>query len=249
MSVFTFNGYAHPEDEVGIKMDNRVIEDAHKKPLIRVMRWTIVGAIRSDGSSGAMQTRIQAMEDNYGDGDKNYGDATFTANGHTHTMPNSTSFSGVRVASFGWMTGPWKMHTELSNRRAFYIVLQAEYRFSNEIISYREEVQQIGTGGPKWRFMPSLTGAPVGQILQAATPVKYIQRGILVKRTATPAIPTALFPNSVIHHDETRLTQHAPQSITTNGSGQVEEVYALEWIYVAEAVSSISLGTFNIPTL
>jgi len=249
VSVLTVNGHTHAENEVGIKIDHRVIEDKFKKPLSLVTRWTIVGALRSDGSSGALQSQIDALDAAYRDGGANYGDATFTANGHTHTLDDSASFSGVRCSAFGWMTGPWKMRTELVNRRAFYAVMQAEFRFSTEVIAYREEVQQIGTAGPKWRYMPSLIGQPQYQTLQLNTPIKYVQRGLLILRSSQPSPNASLFPTANMHQDQTRITEIAPQSITINGSGQVEEAYGVEWLYVAESYPALSLGTWDIPTI
>jgi len=250
MSVLTFNGHVHTENEVGIKIEHRVIEDKFRKPLILFSRWTIAGAITSDGSSAALQTKINALDAAYRDGGSNYGDASFVANGHTHTLSDSTSFSGVRVHAFGYSAGaPWKMHTELSNRRAFYAILHAEYRFSTEIIAYREELIQTGTGGPLWRFMPSLIGQPQYQVLQLNTTSKYVQRGLLVMRTELPIANAPLFPDDNIHHDKTEFTRMAPGSITKNGSSQVEEEYGVAWVYHAESYPELTFGNFNTPTI
>jgi len=249
MSQLVFNGYTHAADSVGIKIDNRMIEDKQKRPLIRVSRWTVVGTLRSAGGSGALQSDMDDLEDAYGDGDENYGNATFTANGHTHTLRNDTAFSGVRVSAFGWTTGPWKMHTELSNRRSFYAVLQAEYRFAHQVVAYSEEVEQVGTGGAKWRFMPSLTGAPQQQTLQVQTPVQYVQRGSLTYRTAMPSAPSSVFLSQYMHHDQTRIKEIAPQSITKNGTTQTNALYTVTWMYFAESVVPVTPGSFNVPNI
>ena len=249
MSQLVFNNYTHAVDSVGIKIDNRMIEDKQKRPLIRVCRWTIVGTLRSDGSSGDLQIDMNNLESAYGDGGQNYGNATFTANGHTHVLRNDTAFSGGRVAAFGWTTGPWKMHTELSNRRSFYAILQAEYRFSTQVVSYTEQVEQIGNGGPKWRFMPSLIGEPQAQVLQVRTPVKYVQRGSLTYRSSMPSAPSSMFLTSHMHHDQTRIRQIAPMSITKNGTVQTNELYTVTWMYFAEAATPIVIGNFNVPNI
>ena len=250
MSVLTFNSHVHGEDEVGIKIIHKVIEDRFKKPLTLVSRWIIAGAITSDGSSGALAAQIAALDAAYRDGGQNYGDATFVANGHTHTLSDSTSFAGVHVVAFGYDNGaPWKMHTELSNRRAFFAVLQAEYRFSTEVMEYREELEQIGTGGPKWHYMPSLIGQPQYQTLQLNTTSTYIQRGRLVLRSTVPVANDPMFPDQNIHKDKTRFIRFAPESITKNGSGQVEEGYGIEWMYVAESYPELTFGNFETPTI
>jgi len=251
MSVLTVGGHTHAENEVGIKIDHRVIEDTFKKPLTLVSRWMIVGALRSDGTSGSLASGIAALDAAYRDGGANYSDIEFTANGHTHRLDDSSSHSGVRCSAFGWTTGPWKMQTELVNRRAFYAVMQAEYRFSTEVIAFKEEVQQIGgNAAPLWRYMPSLVGQPQYQTLQANTSVKYVQRGMLILRSSQPAANTSLFADVNMHHDQTRITHIAPQSITKNGTTQQNEGYGTEWLYVAESYPSLgSLGSFQIPTI
>ena len=250
MSVLIFNGYTHATDSVGVKIDNQIIEDNFKKPLILISRWTITGAVISDGSSGSLQTDINNLDAAYRDGGENYGNATFTANGNVHTLSNSTSVSGVRVEAFGYSAGaPWKMHTELSNRRAFYAVLKAEYRYNTEVIAYREDLTQEGTGGPLWKYMPSLIGQPQYQTLQLNTTSKYVQRGMVVLRTLIPVANSPMFPDFNIHHDKTTFVRHAPQVLTKNGSVQTEENYELHWMYLAESYPELTFGNFNTPTI
>jgi len=251
MSVLQFNNHTHAEDEVGIRIETTIIENQYKQPLTRVERWTIAGALRSDGSSGGLNAQLSALEQAYGSTNNNYGDATFTANGNIHRMLNSGSFSGVRVMAFGYPNGaPWKMHTELSNRRAFFAVIQAEYRLSGDLIAYREEVRRFGTGGPKWRFMPSLTGLPFRQTLQAFTPVKYVQRGQLILRSTKPIAGAAYFPDSAIHLEHVQVAEIAPTSITTNGTTQTEEMHGVEWLYPAEYATQVgNTVNFDVPTL
>jgi len=250
MSVLTFNGHTHSDGEVGIKIDSRFIETKFHQTVTRVERWTIVGAILSNGTSGALNSGMAALDNAYNPNLKNYGNAQFTANGNTHQLLNTNSYNGVRVKAFGWMTGPWKMRTEMSNRRAFYAVLQAEYRMSAQVVAYREEVRRFGTGGPKWRFMPSLQGLPLYQQLQAFTPVKYVQRGQLFFRSFKPAAIGPYFTTNLIHQEHVQVAEIAPQSLATNGSIQTNEIYGVEWMYPAE--SAVQLGssvTFSIPTL
>jgi len=251
MSQLTFGTYAHKEDEVGIKIEHRIIEDNYKKPLSLMSRWIIAGAITSNGSSGAMQTEINALDAAYRDGGQNGKNATFIANGHTHSLNSAGSLTGVRVARFGYSAGaPWKMHTELSNRRAFYAVLHAEYRFSTSVMAYKERITQVGTGGPKWRYMPSLTGQPQYQTLQLNTSSKYVQQGMLMLRSSLPVANAPLFNDANIHHDQTRFIRHAPQFITNNGTSQVEEGYMVEWVYFAESYPQMgAFGNFNTPKI
>ena len=246
MSTLTFGTYTHEEDEVGIKIDSRTIETKYKQPIALVERWTIVGALLSNGSSAALNADMRNLETAYAPGGSTTATATFTANGNTHTLGGTTTRNGVRVMTFGYMSGPWKMRTEMSNRRAFYAVLQAEYRGNAEVVAYREEVRRFGTGGPKWRFMPSLAGFPLAQQLQAYTPVKYVQRGQLVFRSKKPAAQAPYFNVGSIHQEHVQVAEIAPEMLSKNG----DELYGVEWMYPAESARQIgSSVTFSVPAL
>lgn len=247
--VLVFGGHTHATDEVGIRIDNEIIESPMKEPYIRVERWTVTGALISDGSSGSLNSLRAALETAYKNGGSNHGDVTYTANGNTHTIDNSMTFAGTRVVKFGYMTGPWKMHTEMVNRRAFYAVIQAEFRYNQEIIKYEESMTQIGDGGPRWRYLSSLTSGPEYQVLSTTTTIGYIQRGVLVKlSTPPPANPPLLGP-AFLHKEKTRFTVHAPRSITRVSTSQVESVNAIEWYYEGESDVAQALGSFNVPRL
>ena len=247
--VLTFGTHVHATDEVGIKIDSHIIESPNKEPLLRIERWLITGAVISNGTSGSLQTLIDALETSYADGARNYSDATYTANGNTHTLDDSESQAGVRVVKFGYMTGPWKMHTELSNRRAFYAVIQAEFLLDADIIKYEENIMKIGDGGPRWRYLSSLTSGPEYQTLATATTIGYVQRGVLVKRTSVPTANASLISATYMHREKTRITNHAPKSITKNSSTQVEQMHTVEWYYEGESATALSIGSFVVPTL
>ena len=247
MSQLVFGSYSHGEDEVGIKIDRRTIETKYKQPIAVVERWTIVGALLSNGSSAALNSSMRALETAYTPGGSATTTATFTANGNTHQLGGTNSRGGIRVMTFGYMTGPWKMRTEMSNRRAFYAVLQCEYRGSAEVVAYREEVRRFGTGGPKWRFMPSIAGLPLRQQLQAYTPVKYVQRGQMVFRSKKPTAQVPYFTTNLIHQEHVQVAEIAPEMLSAGGGA---ELYGVEWMYPAE--SAVQLGntvTFSLPPL
>lgn len=250
MSVLTFNGHAHAEDEVGIKIESRTVESPYRQPMWRVETWTIVGALRAEGTD--LATAISTLESKYVIGTAVATDTTFTANSVTHTMDASETLAGIRVKRFGYLGGPWKMRTELSNRRAFYAQIQAEYALSGDVFAYRERIDQFGNGGPKWRYMPSLVGFPEYQTLQAATPIKYVQRGALVLRSTQPAansIYTGL-TGTAHHGEQMKIGAIAPQQFfKIPGGAQTEELHGVEWTYVSEVLSPISITNFDVPTL
>ncbi len=246
MSQLVFNGHSHVQDEVGIKIDSVNIEDEFRRVIGRIEKWTIVGALKST-TAPALQSQMTALEAVYKTG-VGYGDATFTAGANSHTLANAGAFGGVRVKTFGYMSGPWKMRTELANRRSFYAVLQAEYRYAEELYAYREKMEIIGTGASKWIMMPSLQALPEYQVLNLATSIKYVQRGVAVGRTAAPSANPPLLP-AIIHGDVNRIGISSPKIITTNGTTQQEELFGIEWTYIGEASAVQTVPNFNLPTL
>jgi hypothetical protein len=247
--VLTLNSHVHATDEVGIKIDVDFVDSKYKQPMFRTERWTIVGALKSDGTSGSLQSLMTALEGAYKGQGTVYGNVTYTANGNTHTLNNSQSTSGIRVKGFGYTSGPWKMHTELSNRRAFYAVIQADYALDMEIVAYQEEVEQFGTFGPRFRFMPSLADGPEYQVLNTATSATFIQRGTLIKLASDPNANSSIFSSTFMHHEKTRIKRMAPQLLSTDGSSQVNLMRGIQWYYEAEFAVVPSLSFFEVPEL
>lgn len=243
MSVFTCDGYAHPNGESGVKIETRFLDNPFtREPMTKIVRWTVVGAIRSTGSSGAMQSRIDAMEAKYAAGSSYTGAATFVANGHTHTLPVG-DFAGLRCIAFGWETGPWKMQTELSNRRGYFIVLQSESRVSVGLLAYKAEWQTIGFGGPLFRYLPSLTGTPEKQQLQAQTTIKQVQRGLIINQNTQPVNPSIAAAREDQISAESMVNYISPQ--------RLDEGYGVEWRYVFESLTATETppsGMFDPPT-
>jgi len=247
MSQLVFNGHSHVENEVGIKIDSQTIEDTFRRIIGRIEKWTIIGALKPDGDT--LATKMTALEAAYkNNAGTSFGDATFTSGSNVHTLSNATSFGGVKVKAFGYMSGPWKMRTELANRRSFYAVLQAEYRYSRDLYAYRETVRQRGNSGPKWIFNTSLVNAPEFQVLNLSTPVVIVQRGIAIGRGSLPTANSPLYPAS-IHGDVSELDWSAPEIITSNGGTQ-KELYAIGWTYVFEGITPLaSPPAFNLPAI
>jgi hypothetical protein len=244
MSVFSCAGYTHPDGEAGVKIETRFLDNPFTyEPMTKIVRWTIVGALRSTGGSGAMQTRINGMESKYAAGTSFSTTATFTANGHTHTLPVG-DFAGLKCVAFGWETGPWKMHTELSNRRGYYIVLQSESRVSQGLLGYKAEWQTIGFGGPLFRYLPSIGGVPEKQQLQAQTTIKQVQRGVIVHQTTQPTNP------SIAGAREDQIS--ADSMVNYISPLKLNEGYGVEWRYVFEFTSAATetppAGMFDPPT-
>lgn len=249
MSQLVFNGHAHEENEVGIKIDSVNIEDSFSRIIGRTETWKIVGAVKPSATKTLAQ-KIEDLEAAYKNNTGgSYGDAVFTAFSGSHSLLDADSFSGIKVKAFGYFSGPWKMRTELANRRTFYAVIQAEFRYSRSLYAYRESVTMKGNSGPKWMYMPSQIVAPVYQGLQTSTRVLLIQRGVAVGREGYPTPNSPLWP-SLLHGDLNEVEYRSPEQLTAHTDGTNAELFAVSWTYVHEGIVPQTMPpTFNIPTI
>ena len=238
MSVLTFGTYEHEEDEVGIKIMSSVTYDSFGRPAVVIERWMIAGALRGNSLDG----KITALEDAYiRDGGQESQDAQFVANAGTHTLTSNGSYRGVRCVQFGYgKGGPWKMRTELSNRRTFHAVLQAEYfNVDGPYYAFRESINTRGDGRAKWSYMPSLSGIPEYQVHQLNTPMHIVQRGTIVGREDYQAKPDPVLP-FLVHGDQVEESRDTP-SIKLNDGTRVDDMFTSTYTYVMESAISINV--------
>lgn len=246
MSTLVFGTHTHEEDEVGIKITSSVQFDSFGRPAIVIERWMIVGALRGND----LAAKITALENAYHtNGGQEGKDAVFTATAGTHTLVSGGSYRGVRCVQFGYQNGPWKMRTELSNRRTFYAVLQAEYfNVDGPIYAFRESIRTRGNGSAKWGYMPSLADVPEYQVHQSNTPMFIIQRGTIVGRDGYIDKPDPVLP-LIVHGDQNEEGRDTP-SIKLNVDARKDEMFSGSYTYVMESATAVTVPdpTVSIPT-
>lgn len=242
--ILKWGAYAHDQDEVGIHIHRRSIFDKFNRRMGDVQDWHIIGA-KQASSQAAITTALDSMKSAY---DNDYRDLILYLNdGSTathHSMTSDSTFGGTKVVHFNFPPGPWKMQTEYANRRTFHIVVRGETRTGTGQYSWKERVSIKGTGGPKFRYMPSLTGAPVSQTLQQQTTFFYVQEGHAVGRETYIVPPGPLYPG-IEHQDMREIIYETPDDIRVGG----QEMFHTRWKYVMEATASQGFSAFILPTV
>lgn len=244
--------YEHDENEVGFRLEYRSIFDTFHRRMGQVSTWHIVG-VKQAASQAALTTALASLESAYL---VDFGNIVLKDNAGTntaHTEINSSSFSGVQIAHFGYPGGPWNMNTEYGAggacKRTFYIVATSEVRFGSagELYAFRERVRQIGTGGTKRRYMGSLTGTPELQNLQLSTPIRFVQEGFVIGRGVAVAAPSPITALGNEFSDLRVVEVGTPMDIRVNG----DDLYRTDYRYTFEATSAsaYSLNSYTISPL
>lgn len=243
--IFQWGSYQHQPNECGLKIRNRQVFDKFGRVMASIVEYHVIGAIIGT-SQADITSKLSSLESAYiNSGFKDIKLLEDDASTETqHTLLNSETFGGTHCVHFDYPEGPWKMGPEYANRRTYYIVLRGEKRYGNGLYAWTERLSIRGTGAPKWRYMPSMTGAPVRQDLQQQTPFYYVQQGMAIGRYARPAPPTPIFP-TIEHGDMREVSFVTPEEIRVNGADK----YAVTWRYVMEATNAQGFSGLIWPTV
>ena len=238
----TWGSYDHDDDSVGVKIRYQSTFDKFGRRIGEVQEWHIIGAIIGTDQAD-LKTKLASLEQAYNTDYKNlilyHNDGTTQSQ---HKLTNNTTFGGTHVHFFGYIEGPWKMQLEYANRRTFHIVIRGETRVGTGLYAWQERLIIKGTGGQKFRYMPSLNAVPELQVLQQSTTFFYVQKGSAIGRKGYPIIPTAVFPK-IEHLEQRKVIKDTPKDIRVNGA----ELYLIQWEYVMEATTLQSLSNFTLP--
>lgn len=243
--ILKWGSYTHEQNEVGIRIHQRSIFDTFGRRMGEVIDWHILGA-KLGSSQANITTQLDTLETAYA---TDYGDLTLYLDDGTtptkHSLTNSSTFGGTHVTGFGYIDGPWKMRTEYANRRTFWAMIRGERRVGSGQYAWKERIRIKGTGGPKFRYMPRLVGAPIPQVVQTLTTFYYIQEGSAVGRQAHIAPPGPLYP-LIEHHDEREIAYYSPDEMRYGGAN---EKYLTTWRYVMEATVDQGFSAFTLPSV
>lgn len=146
-------------------------------------------------SKAQLKTRIEELDAAYSEDYKDCGwrraDNTLTP--HVMLTNDLASLSGNQVIHKSWDNA---LPTELVNTRSFSVVIRNLFLNTySPILSFRERVQQFGTGGPIWRKYNLWNGAPYKELLTFSSKVRYVQEGSVVGLTGYEALPEPWWPN------------------------------------------------------
>lgn len=247
---FVYNGYDHGESGVGIRMEYQGIFDSFKRRMGDKIRIVGVGVIRED-TQAALTAAITALMTAY---EEDYGDCTLFDNDGAetaHKIVNSNTYGGVKVVQPPtFINGPWSGQPEYANQRTYTFILQAETRTGFGVAAWKERLIIKGTGAPKWRYSPQITGDPQLQILQTNTSFWYIQEGRAVGHDEYVAPPGPLFPDAE-HGDMREVTYETPSDIVYDKDSEslIGRMPTTQWKYVMEATVSQGFTAFLLPSL
>lgn len=229
------SSYAHDSNEVGIRLQYRSIFDTFHRRMGDIQTWYVIG-VKQATSQANLTTALANLEAAY---TLDYGNITLKDNSGAdsrHTVVSSNTFSGVQVAHFGYPSGSWSMNTEYGSgnacKRTYQVILTAEIRTgaADALYAYREQIQQIGTGGKQYRHMGSLTGNPILQTLKQKTVIRYIQEGFVIGRGIQLSAPSPLaLGTELVDRRVIRVT--SPKDVRANGNA---ELYQTSYRYEFE---------------
>lgn len=231
-SVATYRGYTHTTNEVNlVSVDYRTIYSPRHKKLAEVRTFRLRGELIYSDTATIIQKANEVVNAYSQDG----GDFSYVVGGTVaHSLTNSANcISGVKVVSKSF---PSSGAEQLASTRTFSVTLQATYDVSEDnIVSWRESVQVVGTGGPLYVVTNTVIG-PVVDVLAPYTALYYRQSGTAVGFKDYPVPPGPLDPNWEFGHRRTITNTTGVQQ----GTGI--RYYTTSWAYYMATTYSNRLG-------
>lgn len=245
--ILKWGDYSHDDNEVWFRVDKEVVRSSLGVPTHVLEIWTISG-VKLATSTAALTTACNELQAVYGVDDRNLlfylSDGTTLT---THGILVAQTLDGVKVRRFSWLEGMPNSQgigsgSEYVLRRSFQIQIEAKVLDPRAVnlVSYRERVTQIGTGGPKRIWQGSLEQPPFEQIVQKYTTWRAIQEGTAVGLLDYPTPPAPIWPQYQ-WKDEDHVG-----SISTPDYGTVRNTnYPVSWRYVFES-PTVLVGGYNV---
>lgn len=243
--IFKYGSYSHQSNSVAIRVTRISSFDKFRRRMGAVQRWDIVGVVRGT-SQADLTSKLEALEAAY---DSDYVDWTlFLDNGSTptvHTVTSSAAFGGNKVLSgINYLNGPWSGRPEYANQRTFAVSLGTENRVGDGYYSWKERLTIRGTGGPRWRFSPSIDAVPLAQTLQLFTSYHLIQEGTALAREDWYA-PNAPVEPSWEHQEMREVTYDTAEDIVVGS----QEMFRTSWRYVMEMNGYSGFSSLTVPSI
>ncbi len=236
--ILRWGSYSHDSAEVWFTIRLRPLYSQIQERRGTRITWVIVG-VKQAASKSALTAALSNLESAYS---QNFRDLIFyDSDGQTltaHSIYNSNTFGGTRVVDFRYLTGvrqSWGVGTEYVNKRTFQVTVEADVHFPTGILSWSETVMQIGTGGPEWDLMESLTGAPQLQIFKQLTKYRAVQFGQATGDQSHPIAPAPIWPEFE-HGTKRRITLSTPEQIVTGNASS----YRTSWSYQFTSANALA---------
>lgn len=232
MSRAQYGSFAFEANEVQMtRVERANIYSPRGRKLMSVQRlfWEIV--VKKD-TVAELTSRITAINTAF---ETNYQDALFYTDDagtilSSHYLLNSTSLSGVKV-----IRGPVFDRAdgaEYANKRTAIVGLEAIYDTSDDdLVSWRETLRFIGTGGQDYAILPAFPN-PVVFPLGTTTPQWIVQTGHAMGFTANVAPPGPIFTVGVYLPATLQETEYGSATM----QGLHPRYYPTGWTYTMLAL-------------
>jgi hypothetical protein len=240
MTIFKFRDFEHPVSEVNLlshDMQQTYSNRGHQFRRIEVFTTEVV--ICTTGQSN-FDTELSELRTGYGfDGLAGpplageqaglfWDDGTPTS----HVIDATGSINGIQVLRMNF-TG--NDGAELATQRTLQITLKAEYpvdsgQFDQNLLEWHNEIQVIGTGGPRFEVYEYEIGPPVVQTTHEFTKGRARQWGHAVMAYGPYMLPAVPQWATFLKHDKTRVG-HTSAHHQRNGF----ENFKTTWYYEFEA--------------
>lgn len=207
-----YGNYTHERDEVWVSLTKTVIENSAKIGIGNTFRWEISGRLKGTDQDD-LTAKIIALELAYGVNGQDL--ILFQNDGTTisaHSMFNADTSDGVKVKSISYPVGN---NAEYSTYRNYVIVVEGDIYFDPNVnlsLTFSETIQQIGTGGPIFRMIPTLSKPPVRQVVADFSSIRVTQNGQATSNLDFVPEPPPISPES--EHQERRVVSKTVQDTT-----------------------------------
>lgn len=229
----SYGSYNHADNEVWFNISRPVTRTPRGRRERQRERWDIWGALTGDTES-ALTSAMAALEAAYS---VNGQDLVFWGNNSQmtrHNLLTANTINGTFVERFDWLPGNrgiWGSGTEYAGKRSYHIVVSGDILWADDnLYFYRSTVSYTGTTGPKRIWLPSLTGVPQLQTVQAFTTQKAVQSGMNIGLTDWIPVDGPLFP-AYEHFDRRNINRSSPLEVNIN----VSLKFPTRWTYYFES--------------
>lgn len=189
---FKWDGYQHDAGEVDVTyiQQQRIFSPRNRYAFIR-KTLTVQGHLCVTGQAD-IKAAIDRLEDAYKGEWHTVGLYHDDGTPSAHVLDFNSSLNGIRLLTLDY---PKEDGGEYATGRSYRAVFQADYLSDeNEVFSWEETIQVIGTGGPDWEFIPQFIGPPLLQINCMQTPQIILQSGESVGLTGYIQPPAPYWP-------------------------------------------------------
>ncbi len=237
MTRLSYGSYLHDENEceVSITRAGLVAPDGFVYGFTET--WNIKGILHGD-TNADLQAEMTALGTAYTLQGQNL---VFSKGSDVmHSLTSVNTLSGTRVTTLPQFTKPGL--GDLTTFRTYNLVVSADVAFAGlfpnqsqvidpttlTILKYEELIEFTGTGGPKFGFLPTLTGKYQKQQLTEKSLITVVQSGMSVGLGGRP------LPNDPLWSDDEHLEKRQMRFPPSRRRGGNEIEFPIHWSYTFE---------------